>query len=310
MANPVKGGTNIVNKVAAGANIAKGIAGIAATVAALNIKKPESSKQPDKNLMFPNDLVDETADRNHYITFQFQSYQRRSIFDQVFLKATDGIRLPIPQNLVDTQSVKYGEEGAGSAVGAGMEGAAGGGGIGGMAKNAVGIAEGVGLDIASKAASGANIPFKQVLQMNGVAQNPFLTVLFESPAFKNHTFSWKLAPNNIQESNTLRDIITIFRKRMLPAMAPSMGGTLLTYPDMVIISLSPSDEYLYKFKPCVIESMSINYAPATSPSFFKGTNAPTEVQLSLNLKEIEYWLQEDVVDASLRSQGKGYNPIK
>jgi hypothetical protein len=85
---------------------------------------------------------------------------------------------------------------------------------------------------------------------------------------------------------------------MLPAMAPSAGGTLLKYPNMAIISLSPNQDYLYKFKPCVIESMSVNYASAGMPSFFKRSDAPVDVTISLNLLEIEYWLKEDIEDPS------------
>jgi hypothetical protein len=40
--------------------------------------------------------------------------------------------------------------------------------------------------------------------------------------------------------------------------------------------------------------MSVNFAPNSGPSFFKRTNAPTEIQFSIQLKEIEYWVQSDV----------------
>jgi hypothetical protein len=143
----------------------------------------------------------------------------------------------------------------------------------------------------------------EMLQLGGLAQNPFLTVLFKSPNFKKHQFSWKLAPNNAQESNTIRDIVNTFKSNMLPAMAPNAGGTLLTYPNIAIISLYPDESFLYKFKPCVIESMDVNYAIGGQPSFFKGTNAPTIVQISINLLEIEYWLKEDYEDNSFRGGG-------
>jgi hypothetical protein len=146
----------------------------------------------------------------------------------------------------------------------------------------------------------------QGLQLVGLAQNPFLTVLFKQPTFKRHQFSWKLTPNNFQESNTLRDIINVFKYNMLPAMAPSTGGTLLKYPNMVFIQLSPKEDYLYKFKPCVIESMSVNYASAGMPSFFKGSDAPTDVTLSINLLEIEYWLKEDIAGNSARIEAGNF----
>ena len=55
--------------------------------------------------------------------------------------------------------------------------------------------------------------------------------------------------------------------------------------------------------------MSVNSAPGASPGFFRNTQAPVEVHLSINLKEIEYWLQEDVAEmikpgTNFRSGGK------
>ena len=94
-----------------------------------------------------------------------------------------------------------------------------------------GLATGAVTGAASQVAGAAGIPVDQVLQLGGLAQNPFLTVLFKSPTFKRHSFSWKLSPNSADESNTLRDIIQTFRSNMLPALSPNVGGTLLTYPN-------------------------------------------------------------------------------
>lgn len=302
---------------------AKSVAGIAkdvAPVAALGfaayklagLKPPQSSLEPaEKDLTFPNDLISSGGNTPPYMSFRFSEYRRRSIFESVAFTSKDSINLPIPNNLVDTTSVTYGEEGADAAAGAAIEGALQGKGAGGglagiasgLAGSVSGIAEGLALEKIKKAA-GDKIPVNQVLQMGGVAQNPFLTVLFKSPTFKQHQFSWKLAPNNASETEKLKKIITIFKRNMLPAMAPGNGGTLLTYPNIVEIAICPTSEYLYEFKPCVIESMSVNFAPANTPSFFKENNAPVEVQISLQLKEIEYWLQEDIVNPALRSQGK------
>lgn len=306
--NAVVPGGKTVTAVAGGIAAAAGIA-----VLAKAMQTPEAltrQKSMFSDYTFPEDLV--ADNRSFFMTMQFMDYERRSIFNQPFLQAKGGIRLPIPNNLVDTQAVTFEKEAAGPAAGAAIEqGLKGrnsiGGGGGGMAETISNIANAakgaalgsiVGAPKALASAAGIGGLVDQALQLTGLAQNPFLTVLFKQPEFKRHQFSWKLSPNNYRESNTLRDIISTIKSNMLPAMAPSAGGTLLTYPSMLIISLSPIEEYLYKFKPCVIESMSVNYAPAGLPSFFKRTSAPTEVTLSLSLLEIEYWLKEDIVDPS------------
>jgi hypothetical protein len=260
----------------------------------------------NRDLMVPTDLINVNSSgesRQYYITFQFAEYQRRSIFDQPFAQNLGGIRLPIPNNLVDTMTITYEQESAPGAVGAGIEqGISGRNQPGSTGSTAMGILSTVGsalggkaIDATVQAAQSALAgSASQGLQLVGLAQNPFLTILFKQPTFKRHQFSWKLTPNNLPESDTLKNIINVFKYNMLPAMAPSTGGTLLKYPNMVFIQLSPKEDYLYKFKPCVIESMSVNYASAGMPSFFKGSDAPTDVTLSINLLEIEYWLKEDI----------------
>jgi hypothetical protein len=307
----VRGGISVSKNLKAASAAAIGIG--AATFALnalsnLNAKR-NASRGIGLGLQFPLDLVSPTSNRNYYMTFRFEQYRRRSIFDKTsFMSTGDSIILPIPNNLVDTQAVSWGEEGADPVIGAGIEGMLKGGNNVSLAnmESAMETAAADGLitagavQAARAAASavgnktGINVPIDQFLQMAGFAANPFLTLLFKSPAFKTHTFSWKLAPNNYEESIQLQKIISMFRKHMLPSTANSTGGTLLSYPDIVQVNLFPNEEFLYKFKPCIVESMSVNFAPTSSPSFFKDSNAPTEVQFSINLKEIEYWLQEDV----------------
>jgi hypothetical protein len=292
-------GQAVIGGVAAGAG--------AAVIGHAFLKPPKAVSESKYlgDLMFPGDLIDPSANRNSYIAIQFQKYERRSIFNQPFLSAIGGIRLPI--QLSENQQVDYQPAEASSpAVGAGIEqGLRGGNGFVGS------IASGVMANLGARAGQAAaaiagsltGATTAEMLQLGGLAQNPFLTVLFKSPVFKKHQFSWKLAPNNPQESNTIRDIINTFKSNMLPAMAPNAGGTLLTYPNIAVISLYPDETFLYKFKPCVIESMNVNYAVGGQPSFFKGTNAPTIVQIDINLLEIEYWLKEDIENNSFRSGG-------
>jgi hypothetical protein len=278
------------------------------------LKTPEATSKSKYlgNLMFPADLVDPSANRNAYMAIQFVEYQRRSIFNQPFLSATGGIRLPVPSELRDNTQVSYSPSGPtdpaiGAAIEGGLAGRNGVGSSGSVASAVLGAFGGGAAGAITKATAGltaaTGMDTAQALQLGGLAQNPFLTVLFQAPTFKKHSFSWKLAPNNEEESNTVKEIIDTLRSNMLPAMAPNAGGTLLTYPNMAIINLYPDETFLYRFKPCVIESLDVNFAVGGQPSFFKNTNAPTLVQININFLEIEYWLKEDIENNSLRSKG-------
>lgn len=259
--------------------------------------------------VFPQDL----ENYPHYITFEFSEYQRRSIFDRAFFSGVGSIRLPIPANLVDQQSVTYGEEGNNPLVGAGIEaglnygGAAGraaaataaigGGAIAGAAGAATSAALGqIGGTlgrITGGAITGVTGQAPQALQMFGLAVNPFLTVLFKSPTFKRHSFAWRLSPNDPKESTLLNNVLTKFKYHMLPARVANTAGAILKYPDICNVRLMPNDKWLYKFKPCVVESISVNYVPNGNPAFYNETKAPADVQFTVNLLEIEYWLKED-----------------
>ena len=309
----VKGAKFVANnKEAIGGALALGGAAI---IGQAFFRTPEVTKNSKYkgNLMFPNDLIDPSANRNSYMAIQFVEYQRRSIFNQPFLSALGGVRLPVPNQLAETFNVSYdssaGESNPsiGAGIEAGLQGRNGVGSsgnvIGSIASSVTAALGGKAVQTASALGTKAGLDVPQALQLGGLAQNPFLTVLFKSPNFRKHTFSWKLMPNNEQESNTAREIIQTFRSNMLPALAPNAGGTLLTYPNMAIINLYPDETLLYKFKPCVVESLTVNYAAGGQPSFFKGTNAPTHIELSISLLEIEYWLKEDIEDNALRSKG-------
>jgi len=311
----VKAAKVAASVVATGASVAAVSSGVAGAIvnSAENLIKNLTSQDPNASakidkfrgqLCFPYDLINDN--RNYYMNIQFVDYQRRSIFDNpTFPRNGTGIQLPLPSNLVDSTNVDWSQSSeAGAAVGAGIENGIqkkNGSGmnpakiadiIGGA--GAVAIEKGISKAIDSLGGATASA---QALQLAGLSQNPFMTMLFKSPQFKDHQFSWKLSPKNAEESNRLINIINALKANMLPSMNPGSGGTFLTYPSMLYISLNPSDVFLYQFKPCVIKTLSVNFAPTGTPSFFKGTNgAPTSVSISLGLIEIEYWLREDIAD--------------
>jgi heme-binding NEAT domain protein len=50
----------------------------------------------------------------------------------------------------------------------------------------------------------------------------------------------------------------------------------------------------YSFKNCYLKSMSVNYAPQGTPSFFKGGKYTTEAEISLEFGEVEPVTRNDV----------------
>jgi hypothetical protein len=319
------------------AAVALGVAGIAGTaLVAIQAKTGERrfiDSLIGKSLVFPSDLDKYSVS----MAFDFKQYQRRSIFTQPYMKPLGTIRLPIPKNLKDDYKITWEEKSQDPIVGAAMEtllstnainkvtsgdpaGA-----LVDLGNSLTGLMSGAavslgqsGLQNARDAISrvtggGANINLglNEILQPLGLAVNPFLTVLFKQPNFKRFSFSWKLAARTPEESATINSIIQSFKYHMLPDIpnGRSNGGTMIGYPDMVQIGFYSSDQYLFRFKPCVIEDFAINYAPASTPSFFKGeNNVPTEVEINLNLLEIEYWTKQDFDNSPMPFDTGGYIP--
>lgn len=265
------------------------------------------------NYMYPSDLVNTDIGRSAYISFKFKSYERRSIFAQPFLRALGGITLPLPASLQDATSVNWTASTPGaqsSAVGAAIEqliAPGEGNQYGGstnafkesvMSKLGAGAAAGAAAYGASQISDMLGGGGAQALALKGIAQNPFMTMLFQSPNFKSHSFSWVFAPRNQQESLMIAQIIEAFKFNMLPGLAAGTAGTFFSIPNIADISLYPANKYLYRFKPCAVKSVTADYAP-NGPSFFIDSFAPTHISLSIEFQEIEMWTKEALTDSPM-----------
>jgi len=266
------------------------------------------SKIIPRNLKFPSDL----DSYNLSMSFDIMEYKRRSIFKQPYIKPKGTIRLPVAKNIADKFRAEYSEKGQSPLVGAVVEQLLGsdnfnsgivsnlGSFASTIASAGQGFLQGLGIEElrttfpAIGEALRTKLDLEDVIQPLGLAVNPFLTVMFDKPTFKTHAFTWKFIPRNPAEAREINKIITLFKFALLPDIARETSGTLLNYPNTIQVGFFGGDNYLYRFKPCVITDFSANYAPANTPSFFKGSqNVPTEIDISMTLKEIEYWTKLD-----------------
>lgn len=258
----------------------------------INSVFPTGPSTGSSSFIFPSDLI--TGDRNFYTDIQFVKYEKRSVFEAPFLSPIGGVTLPLPKRINDVQTVVW-EPVEGSTVASAIESAKAGEqltdfgrvleGVGGA-----GITAGYNL---AKAAGLSNQIGVVGAYAGGYAPNPFLTMLFKSGAFKEHTLQWSFTPNNEQESNDLVQIINYFKMNMLPSyLFGGAGVSILNYPNLAQIQLYPNDDFTFRFKPCAVVGVSVDYSGAGVPSFFRN-GAPTVINMAVSLKEIELWSQED-----------------
>lgn len=231
----------------------------------------------------------------YYMQFDFGDYQRPSPFANTIMRTEYSVVLPIPNNLVESYDLNWTTLSLGliGDVADAMT-------TGGSSTDAIQVGKSALGSIIGNISPEALVAIEQGI---GATANPNVTAAFKGIQLRQHQFAWTFAPKTPDESRTIQRIVKNIRKRILPAM--NSGSTsLLGYPSMVTPSIHPyvdGGQPLYEFKKCVVPKMSVAYSPTGIPSFFKGTNLPTFVQLSLFLLEIEYFT--NITDESVGDLG-------
>lgn len=134
----------------------------------------------------------------------------------------------------------------------------------------------------------------------GAIFNTFKTITMTQPLYRRHSLEFKMAPKSFQEAQTIQRIVFQLRKGMTPKRNPgggTAGNLILSFPFVYVPYFSPNPKFLYKFKPCVIEKISVNYLGGNSvPAFHRqeGTDPQAVTSesliLTLVLLELEFWL--------------------
>ena len=270
----------------------------------------------------------------YFMTFGVSDYTRQSITTIGALTPLATVVLPLPEQMIDTNHVEYGEAALGAfgaAVNAiektnkpvmknvisstqkiinsrdltdamnNIQNAAQGAGIT-KGTVAAGLAGAVANEIAKRVPG-----LSELTGVLGFAPNEFFTVLLKGPVYKRHHFTWRFSARNPQESRNLRKIIQSLNNWKAPGLA--VGGALFTFPKIFQIAFMPNSSYLYKFKPCVLEDFVIDYAGSGQPTFFRadgnGDNAPESIAFSMQFIELEYWITGDFMNEN--SDGSGDN---
>ena len=274
------------------------------TLAAQAAQDSLTKKNVFEVLTYPTDIG------KYFIKFSFKSYVKEAALKIAKDEPTIVVIFPIPTNLNENFSVTYQDAKLGPVMGAFAEGATKGaaaaGGdmmsqLGGAAKGALatgaseykGMAYAVGREKLSNESLKANLD-----KATGIVPNPHMAAIFQDIGLRTHSFTFRFSPKNKQEADLLKKIVKTIKRRMLPGTAGSSGsstGPLFSFPDIVDISFGPTEQSPYLIQTSVLESMTVNYAPNGTPSFFKD-GSPTDIEIGLNFKEIKVVTREDYED--------------
>ena len=137
----------------------------------------------------------------------------------------------------------------------------------------------------------------------GVADNPYMEVLFDAMSLRTFTYNFKFAPKSEEETAEVQNIIRVFRFHMTPELRggqsrflglPSQFDIHYMYQPMGDGQSSNAhvNPYYNKIATCVLSNCTVNYTPDGVKSFEDG--APTQITMSLTFKETEMLTKEKV----------------
>ncbi len=123
-----------------------------------------------------------------------------------------------------------------------------------------------------------------VAASTGVAINPRASMLFKSPTFRQLALTFKLIPQNRQESRTIEQIINYIRIHAYPELIA--GGASFMFPNIFrisFVSFGGPRPRIMPFNDAYCTGVTVAYNP-TSPALMKD-GSPNEVDLTVNFQE-------------------------
>ena len=147
-------------------------------------------------------------------------------------------------------------------------------------------------------------------QMTGSVLSPYLVEAYKGPTdMREHKFTFKFNPHNVDESMVVTKIINEFKSAMLPSTTgghtrTSPSGTF-GYPDEFKITYYvngnplPADSFnpMFNVGRSVLKACDVNYATEGVPLFFEGTQFPVSAEMSLSFMELEVLTREKITGA-------------
>lgn len=124
----------------------------------------------------------------------------------------------------------------------------------------------------------------------GMALNPQMDVIYETPTLRSFNFEFNFAPRTPEEGRLVQQIIKTFKFHSAPEILSDGGifGRYFVPPSEFDIEFSVNS--MGKISTCVLESITVDYGP-TGAAFY-ADNTPVHTKLMLQFKELEYITKE------------------
>lgn len=300
-----------------------------------------SNKGPTTSLSYPENLKDGGGDTN-FVSFEFFEYvgpyenentaeSSSSAIDRYNSSAIRSRRKPakdgaggnlqkvllyMPEDVQAQYATQWGGKSIQNITAGVLRGvgAAGGGDIGNLFQtlgqrvtsipdDALVKAITTGIDALQKTGQAEGLGANDVLGLTrGVVLNPNTELLFAGFDLRTFSLNFKLVARSKTETESIRNIITTFKKAMLPSISEDEGvfggqaDSFIKVPSLVDVKFmagASQNPFLTQFKPCAITGLNVNYTPDGSYAVYENF-APVAVNLQLQFSETKLVYKEDV----------------
>ena len=114
-------------------------------------------------------------------------------------------------------------------------------------------------------------------------------ISYGGPTFRSFSWQYTLKPLSGEESQTAHKIVNFFKVRSAPEQTSMQFTRVYNLPEVFRIQffdLNGESKYLDKIGHCALTEVGVVYG-GDRYTTFRGSHAPTEIQLSLSFKEME-----------------------
>jgi len=278
----------------------------------------------DKNLRYPIAELPRDVDfmkitMLQYIPGKFQSGRKNRASNRK-MSSLGSVLLPIPPGLADTNTVSWNQHTMNELQMAGAKTA-----MGVMNSNNFfeGMAGGAN-ELLSKAQKESG-PLKQAAQIALVGQipginattnqllardqgqilNPNMELLFNGPALRSFTYSFRLTARNEKETHVIRRIIRFFKQGMSVKKSPG-GNLFLDSPNVFDACFHAGynnvHPFLYKMKRTALTSFGVNYVPDGTYMTLPNSSM-TAYEIQLTMQELDPIFDDDYTNDNDESVG-------
>ena len=143
---------------------------------------------------------------------------------------------------------------------------------------------------------GVGDPVKFVQKRSGVALNPRNEQFYDSPDFREFSYSFDFWPRNEKEAEAVEDIIKIFKYNSSPGLNSGTQGAFFDIPNYFKISYMFNNKvnpHLNLISACYCKGVEVDYAPDGQPSFF-ADGRPVHTTLTVNFVEDRILTKDDI----------------